>query len=114
MLPLGFVICWSVFCTQLFLAYYITAGCINGSFPRRDVLLLPLVMLIIAGSVAYTLHTLLVIAPEVQALRTEMAIYVACLGQLLGVVAGALVHRRRLIELAEEAREESSGRGLTA
>ncbi len=106
MLPLGFVLCWAVLCTQLFLAYYITAGCIKGTFPRRDVILLPLVMLTISATVAYTLRTALVFAPDVAALRTEMAVYVACAGQLLGVFGAALVHRRRLIELADRERSQ--------
>lgn len=106
MLPVGFVLCWAFFCTQLFLAYYITAGCIRGSFHRRDIVLLPVVMLTIAGSVAYTLRTALVFAPEVAAQRTEVAVWVACLGQLLGVIMGALVHRRRLIQMAAEARSD--------
>lgn len=111
MIPIGFVLCWVVFCTQLFLGYYITEGCINGRFPRRDVQLLPFVMLTISGVVAYTLRTALVFAPEVFQSRTEVGLYVACLGQLLGIFGAAVIHRGRLIELAQRAREEAEEQG---
>ncbi|HEX2100584.1 MAG TPA: hypothetical protein VHF69_07980 [Candidatus Synoicihabitans sp.] len=104
-LPLGFILCWVVFCTQLGLGYHITAGCIKGVFPRRDVRLMPIVMLTIAGVLAYTLRTALVFAPEIQEMRTEAGLYVACLGQILGIFIASLVHRRKLIELALEERE---------
>jgi hypothetical protein len=108
MIPIGFVLCWVVFCTQLFLGYYITEGCINGRFPRRDVQLLPFVMFTICGVVAYTLSTALLFAPEVLQFRTEMGIYVACLGQLIGIVGAAVIHRGRLIELAQQARSQTA------
>jgi len=105
---LGFIPFLGVFLIQLGLSYFITAACIDGLFPRRDVLLFPLVMLTIAAVLIYLLLEFAVMEPMFEHLRLTASLYSACAGSLLGICAASLAHRAVLIRLAADSREGNS------
>lgn len=104
----GFILCLSVFLLQIGLSYFITAACIDGVFPRRDIMFFPLVILTIAVVLGYTLRKVLDLEIEANLgqLRNLASLYSTCLGAFLGICAASVVRRRKLIRLAAEEREE--------
>jgi len=105
---MGFIPFLGVFLIQLALSYFITAACIDGLFPRRDVLMFPIVMLTIAAVLTYLLREFAVMEPMFEHLRSIASLYSTCTGSLLGICAASLVHRAALIRLAMESRNDNS------
>ncbi|MBL9203490.1 MAG: hypothetical protein JNN01_00290 [Opitutaceae bacterium] len=104
----GFAVCVVAFSIELALSYFITAACIDGVFPRRDILFFPLVMLTIAGVLSYLVNSFAVFEPMFEHLRTVVSLYSTCLGGLIGLCAASLVRRAKLIKLAAESREATA------
>jgi hypothetical protein len=96
------------FLLQAAVGYFLTAACIDGLFPERDILYFPLVMLGICGVTTYFARLLMPFSIEFWPVRDLAAVLAVCAGTLLGVCAAAVARRRTLIRLADRSRTDTA------